>query len=94
MGSGVYEQQQGRDEFTVACILHRHPLSGAAEEMRTEDFGEILADPKIEAVVEVLGGVEPARSFVQAALRAGKHVVTANNLMLSSDLPGILAAAR
>lgn len=94
VGSGVYEQLQGRDGLTVARILHRHPLSGAAEEMRTEDFGEILADPEIEAVVEVLGGVEPARSFVKAALRAGKHVITANKLMLSSDLPGILAAAR
>ncbi len=94
MGSGVYEQLQGRDGLTVARILYRHPLSGAAEEMRTEDFGEILADPEIEAVVEVLGGVEPARSFVKAALRAGKHVITANKLMLSSDLPGILAAAR
>ena len=94
VGSGVYEQLQERDGLTVARILHRHPLSGAAEELRTEDFGEILADPEIEAVVEVLGGVEPARSFVKAALRAGKHVITANKLMLSSDLPGILAAAR
>ena len=72
VGSGVYEQLQGRDGLTVARILHRHPLSGAAEEMRTEDFGEILADPEIEAVVEVLGGAGAGALLRQSGAARGQ----------------------
>jgi homoserine dehydrogenase len=44
----------------------------------TQNPDDVLNDPSIDIVIEVLGGIEPATSFMLAALRNGKHVVTAN----------------
>lgn len=93
VGSGVYEMLKNREDLSVKRIFARRPL-GEAEPLRTMDFDEILADPKIDAVVEVLGGMEPARTFAEKALRAGKHFVSANKLMISSDMKALTAAAR
>ncbi len=57
---------------------------------RVED---VLEDPDIRVVVELIGGLEPARSWVLAALRAGKHVVTANKAMLAMHGEEIFALA-
>jgi homoserine dehydrogenase len=54
------------------------------EEMLTERAEEVLEDPDIDIVVEVMGGVEPARSFVERALLNGKHVATANKALMST----------
>ena len=43
----------------------------------------ILQDPQIDTVVEVIGGIEPAKQWVMEALRAGKHVITANKALLA-----------
>ena len=43
----------------------------------------IIDDPEIDVVIELIGGVEPAKEFIEASLRAGKHVVTANKAMLA-----------
>lgn len=50
----------------------------------TPDANAILNDPEIQIVIELVGGLEPARTFVEKALRAGKHVVTANKAMLAN----------
>src|SRR5438477_9203440 len=42
------------------------------------DAASAVADPEVDVVVELIGGVEPARTLVLAAVAAGKHVVTAN----------------
>jgi homoserine dehydrogenase len=55
------------------------------------DFEEILKDS--EAIVELLGGIEPARGYVLRALRAGRHVVTANKQLLSQHGEELFAAA-
>lgn len=44
----------------------------------TDDFEEILGDDAIDIVVELMGGLHPAREYMLAAMKAGKHVVTAN----------------
>ena len=44
---------------------------------------DILSDPDIRVVIETIGGIEPARSFILQALRAGKHVVTANKDLIA-----------
>src|SRR5207249_12340455 len=44
----------------------------------TPDAARVLADPSIQIIIELVGGLEPARSFILKALTAGKHVVTAN----------------
>ena len=59
----------------------------------TTDAGELLDDPEIAIVIELIGGYEPARSFVLRAIAAGKHVVTANKALLAVHGGEIFAAA-
>jgi homoserine dehydrogenase len=54
-----------------------------AREKLTTNAREILEDPGIQIVVELIGGLEPARSFILEALERGKHVVTANKALLA-----------
>src|SRR4030095_10820257 len=56
------------------------------------DFEEILAGSDL--IVEVIGGLDPARDYVLRAMRAGKHVVTANKQLLSQHGEELWAAAR
>ncbi|MEI7633322.1 MAG: homoserine dehydrogenase [bacterium] len=50
----------------------------------TNDANALLDDPDIHIIIELVGGLEPARTFVEQALRNGKHVVTANKAMLAT----------
>lgn len=52
-------------------------------ELFTTDPEQVLADADIRVVVELIGGIEPARTWVLRALRAGKHVITANKALLA-----------
>jgi len=54
---------------------------------------EVLDDPSIDVVVEVLGGEEPARTLILQAIERGKHVVTANKEVMAKHGPSILRAA-
>jgi homoserine dehydrogenase len=49
----------------------------------TDDVARVLGDPDIRIVIELVGGLEPARTFILRALAAGKHVVTANKALLA-----------
>jgi homoserine dehydrogenase len=49
----------------------------------TTDAARVLGDPAVQVVIELVGGLEPARSFILRALAAGKHVVTANKALLA-----------
>ncbi len=76
----------------VSALCGRRPqLTGVLTRGRG-DFDEILE--RSEVVVELIGGVEPARGFVLAALRGGRHVVTANKQLLSQHGDELLEAAR
>ena len=57
------------------------------------DANAVLGDPSIEVVIELIGGYEPARKFVLAAIAAGKDVVTANKALLAVHGEEIVAAA-
>lgn len=59
----------------------------------TQDANEIFNDPTIDIVVELIGGMEPARSFLLKAIENGKHVVTANKALLSVHGNEIFRAA-
>jgi homoserine dehydrogenase len=59
----------------------------------TDRTREVLADPHVDIVVELMGGLEPARTFVLEAIRNGKAVVTANKALLAHHGREILAAA-
>ena len=58
------------------------------------DAGRILDDPEIRVVIELVGGLEPARTFILRALAAGKHVVTANKALLAHHGPELFEEAR
>lgn len=79
----------------VAKVLVRDkskPRPGMEELPLTEDVNEILEDPTIRIVVEVMGGVEPARTYMIEALKRGKTVVTANKDVLSEYGKDLYAA--
>lgn len=56
---------------------------GLAAEMVTTNLEDILGDDSIDIVVELIGGIEPAFSFITAAMKRGKHVVTANKDLIA-----------
>jgi homoserine dehydrogenase len=60
----------------------------------TGDAARVLADPSIHVVIELVGGLEPARTFIMRALSAGKHVVTANKALLAHHGAEIYDEAR
>jgi homoserine dehydrogenase len=59
----------------------------------TTDANAVLDDPEIEIVIELIGGYEPARSFVLKAIQNGKHVVTANKALLAKHGEEIFSTA-
>jgi len=59
----------------------------------TTDAADILNDPGIDIVVELMGGYEPARTFILAAMTQGKHVVTANKALLATHGDEIFRSA-
>jgi homoserine dehydrogenase len=58
------------------------------------DAARILDDPAVQIVVELVGGLEPARSFIMKAIHAGKHVVTANKALLAHHGAELFQEAR
>lgn len=71
-------------------LLARHDL----EDVRTStDAAALIADPKVGIVCELIGGIEPAKSLILEAIRSGKHVVTANKMLLATHGPELNAAA-
>jgi homoserine dehydrogenase len=58
------------------------------------DPARVLDDPAIQIVLELIGGIEPARTFILRAIQAGKHVVTANKALLAHHGTELFEAAR
>lgn len=92
IGFGVVEIADRTKELEVVKALDRRQIPELADRL-TGDPAEILDDPAITTVVELLGGVEPAFTWVRRALLAGKNVVTANKLLVSTKLGELLDAA-
>jgi homoserine dehydrogenase len=80
-----------RADAVAATVGRRPELSGVLTRSRG-DFGEILEGSDL--IVELMGGIEPAREHVLAAMRAGRHVVTANKQLLSQHGEELWATAR
>ncbi|MDT7570970.1 MAG: homoserine dehydrogenase [Actinomycetota bacterium] len=64
------------------------------DDLFTTDAAALVARPDVDVVVEVIGGIEPARTLLLSALRDGKGVVTANKALLAEDGATLHAAAR
>ena len=97
VGSGVYEviEHLQKDNFIhkvgaevqVKRILVRSPEKYADKvephTILTTDWQDILGDEEIDIVIEVMGGIEPARTYLTEALRAGKNIVSANKDLIA-----------
>jgi homoserine dehydrogenase len=59
----------------------------------TPNVSEVIEDPEISIVVELMGGLEPARTFILQAIGRGKHIVTANKALLAVHGPEIFKSA-
>jgi homoserine dehydrogenase len=59
----------------------------------TGDANDLFNDPDIDIIVELIGGIEPAKTFMLRAIDAGKHVVTANKALISQEGWEIFSAA-
>lgn len=60
-------------------------LMDADSSLLTEDPDDIIQNPEIDIVVEMIGGIEPATSFMVQAMKAGKHVVSANKAAIAAN---------
>jgi homoserine dehydrogenase len=69
-------------------------LQGLVRRGLFKSVDDIVRDPSIVVVVELIGGLEPARTFILKALAAGKHVVTANKALLAHHGPELYDEAR
>ncbi len=81
----------------IAGIAVRRPelsrIAGVDESLITGDAQALVARPDVDIVVELIGGIEPARSLLLAALDSGKSVVTANKALLATDGAALHKAA-
>ncbi len=91
VGSGTHEiltknhdliQKRTGVSVEVVRILRRKPSDS---HLFTDDPDVILNDPDIDLIVEVIGGIEPAASFMLTAMKNGKHVVTANKAAVAAN---------
>jgi len=74
--------------------LERARAAGIRGDLLSDAPAHLVADPGTDVIVELMGGDEPARTLIVAALRAGKAVVTANKHVIAHHGPDLEAAAR
>ena len=104
VGSGVVEviqtnrdliNQKTGDSLEIKYILDLKEFPGSPiEKLIVHDFEEIVNDEEIKVVVEVMGGVEPAYTFVKRSLLAGKSVATSNKALVAKHGAELLAIAK
>ena len=80
VGKAFYTLSEEQPSLTVKTLLTRRPRHLSCREVDT--FADILNDPDIDLGVELIGGIHPAYEYISAALRAKKHVVTANKAVV------------
>lgn len=104
VGSGVVEvidtnrtsiNAKAGDEINIKYVLDLRDFPGdPVQEKIVHDFDIILNDPEIKIVAEVMGGIEPAYTFVKKALEAGKSVCTSNKELVAQHGLELLDIAR
>lgn len=104
IGSGVVEvldinknsiAKHAGEEIGVKYILDLRDFPGdPIQEKVVHDYKTIVEDPEIKIVVETMGGVEPAYTFVKAMLEAGKHVTTSNKALVAAKGAELIALAK
>ena len=104
VGSGVVEvintnqeivNKNAGEEINIKYVLDLRDFPGdPVQEKIVHDYEVIINDPEIKVVVEVMGGTNPAYSFVKRALESGKSVCTSNNELVAKHGTELLAIAR
>ena len=94
VGKGVFDILEERPGMDVKYVLDLRPLPEVTTAIVTKDLNQILSDPEVDTVVELIGGMHPAYEFVTASLKAGKNVVTANKLMVSMHYAELISLAK
>ena len=104
VGSGVVEviatnqesiNKKAGTQVNVKYVLDLKDFPGdPIQEKIVHDVNIILDDPEVNVVVEVMGGVEPAYTFVKKALLAGKSVVTSNKALVAKHGAELLEIAK
>ena len=104
VGSGVVEvirtngniiNQRAANEINVKYVLDiRDFPDDPIQEKIVHDVDVIINDPEVKIVVEVMGGIEPAYTFVKRCLEAGKSVVTSNKALVAKHGAELLSIAR
>lgn len=107
VGGGTYQILTEKKEYfkktqnvdvTVECVLERsleRALSLGIDKQRVAgSIEEVVTNPNVDIVVEVIGGVEPAKTFVLKALNSGKSVVTSNKELFAKHWPELEEAAK
>jgi len=107
IGTGVVKLLQQNEELITSKLGAKIVLKKIADinitsprgveipaRLMTTEARDILNDPEIPIVVELMGGYEPARTFVLEAIKKGKHVVTANKALLATHGNEIFPAAQ
>ena len=93
----VLEAKAGA-RLRVGWVSSRHrrplPVIGGERPRFTTDWREVVADPAVDIVVELIGGEEPARTLILSALKSGKHVTTANKALLANHWEEIFSTAQ
>lgn len=104
VGSGVVEvintnhesiNKRAGQEIDVKYVLDLRDFPGdPVEKILVHDYEQIVNDPEVDIVVEVMGGVEPAYTFVKKALLAGKNVCTSNKALVADKGRELMDIAR
>ncbi|TVX87267.1 homoserine dehydrogenase [Paenibacillus agilis] len=107
VGTGVVRIIEGHQEDLMSQVgspiqvrkvlvkdMHKQRHLNIDPALMTEDASEVVYDPEIDVVVEVMGGIEPTKQLILDALAQGKHVVTANKDLMALHGPEILEQAR
>ena len=82
VGVGVYEMLKAAKGLEAGPVLVRPGKENEA--FKVSSIEKITEDPSVDAVAEVMGGVEPAFTYAMAAIRAGKHFVTSNKALVAA----------
>ena len=88
VGSGVYKTLQSFENIEIAKIAVRNKnkkrnIDGLDESIITDNAYDVVNDPEIQIVAELIGGIEPAFELIKTAIKNGKHIVTANKELLA-----------
>lgn len=104
VGSGVVEvintnqdsiNRRAGNAIRIKYVLDLRDFPGdPVQKVLVHDYETIVNDPEVDIVVEVMGGLEPAHTFVKRALEAGKSVATSNKALVAKFGPELMDIAR